>query len=343
MRVLVVDDDADVRTVVRSALGRAGVEVIEASTAAEALAHVSAHPPDLVVLDLHLPDGAGLEVLAAMRVIDASLYVIILTGDGKEVDRVRGLMSGADDYMVKPFSPRELAARVLAVDRRRTDSTPPAITIGDLTIDRGARTVTRAGVPVALPRLELDLLVHFATHPGQTFTRQELLRAVWGSSAEWQKEATVTEHVRRLRLKLERDPMNPELLLTVSRSGYKLVRQATAFDPPGTSTPFENTYDATAIVVGTTIRYASATMVGLLQAGGPNDIVGHDVFEFVAPQSIGAVRARHEQGATGSWPRPERLTMCRVDGSEVAVEISSTPVLWEGEPASQVTFWANDS
>src|SRR5688500_13471332 len=196
MRVLVVDDEPVVRHVVRRCLLREGFEVVEASDADGALAALALDQVEVVVLDLHLPGTSGLELLPLLRGVDPDLHVIMLTGAATEADRVRGLVSGADDYVVKPFSPRELAARVLAVGRRRAASWQEVLQFGGLRIDRVARRVTLDGDEVELTRREHDLLSHLAANPERTFSREELLRAVWGSSAEWQGEATVTEHMR---------------------------------------------------------------------------------------------------------------------------------------------------
>lgn len=247
MELLVVDDDLDVRQIVQRALNRQGVRISTAATGAEAVAHAMRSPIDLVVLDLHLPDMTGLEVLEELRAVHPSMYVIMLTGAGSEADRVLGLVSGADDYMVKPFSPRELAARVLAVSRRFTEP--------------------GTDEPVDVP--------------------------------------------------------------TASRSSYQVTPSMAPFQPPARSRA-PDSLEATGVIAGTVIRYASDAMVALVGAASIDDVVGHDVFEFVAAQSIGATRARHEQARAGHWPRPELLTVNRVDGVEVLVEIASAPVLWEG-------------
>ena len=339
--MLVVDDDESIREIVRIVVEREGFEVVEAADGAGARAHVDAGQVDLAVLDLHLPDVSGLDLLAQLRERDPDVQVIILTGAGSETDRVLGLVSGADDYVVKPFSVRELGARILACSRRRSAKAPRVIELGDLRIDLAARSVTVGGSPVELPRRELDLLVHLACHPGQTFTREDLLHAVWGSSAKWQKATTVTEHVRRLRNKIERDPMHPRHVITVRGTGYR-------FEPEPESAPVDSmpavsraeaSKDATVVIVGTTVRFANPAALVLLGATSDDELVDHDVFEFVAPQSVGATKARHDEAASGRLPRPDLVTLRRVDGVEVLVELASTPVTWEDRPASQVTMW----
>ena len=220
-RVLVVDDEPMVREVLQRYLELEGFEVAVAEDGEAALASFTETRPDLVVLDLMLPRIDGLEVLRRMRV-DASTPVIMLTARGEETDRVVGLELGADDYVTKPFSPREVIARVRAV-LRRTDpnaTTAAMLTFGDLQIDRGRRAVLVGGRDVHLTRKEFDLLEHLATLPGMTFTRQALLEAVWDFA--WDGDtATVTVHIRRLREKIEVDPSDPRHLVTVWGVGYR--------------------------------------------------------------------------------------------------------------------------
>ena len=152
-----------------------------------------------------------------------SAHVIVLTGAGSEADRVQAIELGADDYVVKPFFARELAARVLAVERRRGLAEHTTLRIGPLEIDMKARVVTADGRPIDLTTKEFALLAFLAARPGHTFSRVELLRAVWQSSPDWQQSTTVTEHIRRLRTKLEQDSRHPEMLKTVRGAGYRAV------------------------------------------------------------------------------------------------------------------------
>ena len=224
-RVLLVDDDSAVRNVVRLALERAGCSVSEVASGEDAIQATSVAPPDLVILDVGLPGLSGLEVLGAIRRDLADLPVILLTANGEEPDRVLGLRLGADDYLAKPFSPRELVARVEAVLRRSSRAAPPPrLEFGDLVIDTASREVTIGGSPVRLTAKEFDLLRFLAQSPRQVFTRAQLLHHVWDSLPGWQTEATVNEHVHRLRRKVEADPSRPRRLVTVHGSGYR-------FDP----------------------------------------------------------------------------------------------------------------
>jgi DNA-binding response OmpR family regulator len=220
-RVLVVDDEPMVREVLQRYLELDGFEVAVAEDGEAALASFAEARPDLVVLDLMLPRIDGLEVFRRMRA-SASTPVIMLTARGGETDRVVGLDLGADDYVTKPFSPREVIARVRAVLRRTDPSatTPSMLTFGELQIDRGRRVALVGGRDVHLTRKEFDLLEHLATLPGMTFTRQALLEAVWDFA--WDGDtATVTVHIRRLREKIEADPSDPRHLVTVWGVGYR--------------------------------------------------------------------------------------------------------------------------
>jgi DNA-binding response OmpR family regulator len=225
VRVLVAEDDLDLQGFLRETLEAEGMTVNTTSDGAGALLAVGQHPPDLVLLDLDLPDLDGLDVLAAMR-RHGDLPVIVLTGRRMESDRIAGLERGADDYVVKPFSARELVARIRTV-LRRAEHTPDApveiLTHDDLTIDRTAREVHLAGNRIDLTKREFDLLAFLAANPRRVFSRQELLSEVWGSSEDWQAPATVTEHVRRVRLKLEADPANPRWIHNVRGVGYRFV------------------------------------------------------------------------------------------------------------------------
>ena len=221
-RVLVVDDDERVRTVVSWQLEADGFTVTQAVDGAAALERISADRPDLVVLDLSMPGVGGLDVLRQVRREDHGppLPVIVLSGRSGETDRIVGLDLGADDYLVKPFSPGELAARVRSV-LRRSGRVEPAAVCG-LVIDRATREVAVDGRPVALTAREFDLLDFLARHPRRVFTRTQLLQQVWRSEPEWKGEATVTEHVHRLRHKVEDDPTRPRRLRTVRGVGYQL-------------------------------------------------------------------------------------------------------------------------
>jgi len=219
--VLVVDDEPTVRSVVAEYIRADGSRVTEVADGRAALDVVANDRPDVVVLDVMLPEVDGFEVLASIREI-GELPVIMLTARVGEADRIAGLDLGADDYVVKPFSPRELAARVRSILRRtRAQTGGDVIDLGRIVVDEPSREVTVDGSPVETTPREFELLVHFARSPGRAFSRAELLEAVWKSSAEWQDPSTVTVHVRRLRRQIEQDPDKPLHLLTVWGVGYR--------------------------------------------------------------------------------------------------------------------------
>src|SRR5262245_33864491 len=220
--VLVVDDDLTVRDVVRRYLERGGHEVTLAGNGEDALAWIASHKPDLVVLDLMLPGIDGLEVCRRLRQTSA-VPVVMLTALGEEENRIAGLQLGADDYVTKPFSPRELALRVSSV-LRRVAPAPAAGTImdGDLELDVNARRATRGRADLSLTTREFDLLAYFLTHPGEAFTREQLLEKVWGW--DFGDQSTVTVHVRRLREKIETTPAKPTRIATVWGVGYRYDR-----------------------------------------------------------------------------------------------------------------------
>lgn len=219
-RILVVDDDEDIRRLVSTYLTLDGLQAEEAPSAAAALESIRHARPDLVLLDVMMPERDGLDLLAELRRA-GDLPVIMVTAKGGEADRVMGLRLGADDYMVKPFSPAELVARINAVLRRRLVATrSPTLSFDGLMLDESTRTLTVRGKVVSTTAKEFDLLAFLASSPSQVFTRDQLLDRVWGSSSEWQDPGTVTEHVRRVRLAIEDDPGNPRRIRTVRGVGY---------------------------------------------------------------------------------------------------------------------------
>ena len=226
-RVLVVDDDATVRDVVARYLGDAGYRVDVAADGESALAAAARKRPDAVVLDLMLPGTGGLDVCRALRAGQAPPAIVMLTALGEEDDRLLGLELGADDYVTKPFSPRELVLRVGSILRRTTapgsSASSPLLVDGGLRVDPAAREATVDGRVLALTTREFDLLAFLLAHPGQAFTREELLSRVWGW--EFGDRSTVTVHVRRLREKVETDPTAPRRIATIWGTGYRYDRE----------------------------------------------------------------------------------------------------------------------
>jgi len=224
-RVLVVDDEAMVREVVTAYLSRDGFSVTVAENGVTALEIVRDRLPDLIVLDVMLPGVDGLTVLSEVR-SHCDTPVILLSARGDESDRVLGLELGADDYVTKPFSPRELATRVRTVLKRaeRPGGKHPRLVFEGLSIDAATRELLVDDQPVELPPKEFDLLQFLASSPRQVFSRGQILDHVWDSSGDWQDPSTVTVHIRRLRQKIEPDPQTPRRLVTVWGVGYR-------FDP----------------------------------------------------------------------------------------------------------------
>jgi len=224
-RILVVEDDKDIIELVRYNLEKDGYQVGATGDGATGLAQLRKTPPDLLILDLMLPKLSGLEICKEVRK-DVSLNrlpILILTAKGEEADRVVGLELGADDYVTKPFSPRELAARVRSVLRRSNGSSPTRETIsfGEVVLDGGSREARLAEAPVQLTAKEFELLWFLASHPRHVFSRDQLMNRVWGYEAAVDT-GTVTVHIRRLREKIEADPSRPRHLQTVWGVGYRL-------------------------------------------------------------------------------------------------------------------------
>ncbi len=224
--VLVVEDESDIRELIKFNLEREGYNVDEAVDGAQAMERIRRRQPDLVVLDLMLPGMPGLEVCRQIRANPeiSRLPVLVVTAKGTEVDKVLGLEMGADDYVVKPFSPRELVARVKALLRRahpQTDSDPGGVfDRGRLRIDFGTYQVWVDGKPTPLALREFELLRFFVRHPMRVYAREQLLDMVWGRDT-FVEPRTVDVHVRRLRQHIERDDANPEMILTVRSVGYR--------------------------------------------------------------------------------------------------------------------------
>lgn len=226
--ILIVEDETDLVTMLRYNLEREGFTVDSAGDGEEALLMVKERPPDLVLLDWMIPLVSGIEVCRQLRrnPDTSDIPIIILTARGEEADRVRGLGAGADDYVTKPFSPRELIARVHAVLRRaRPALEADTLTFSDLIMDLATHRVYRSGEPVELRPVEFRLLRFFLEHPGRVFSREQLLDAVWRDDA-FIEPRTVDVHIRRLRKALNRKPFQGDMIRTVRSAGYALETEA---------------------------------------------------------------------------------------------------------------------
>lgn len=217
--MLVVDDDTDLAEMLGIVLRSEGMEPLFCHNGKDAVPAFRREDPDLVLLDLMLPGLDGLAVCRALRA-ESSVPIVMLTARGDTLDVVEGLQAGADDYVIKPFKPKELVARIHARLRRLEETANEVITIGDVTVDVGAHVVSRAGVGIPVTPLEFDLLTALASRPGHAFSREQLLADVWGYQHAGDTRL-VNVHVQRLRGKVERDPENPEVIVTVRGVGYR--------------------------------------------------------------------------------------------------------------------------
>jgi two-component system response regulator MtrA len=218
-RILVVDDDAPLAEMLTIVLRQEGFESHMCGRGDHAMDEFRAYKPDLVLLDLMLPGKDGIDVCKEIRA-ESGVPIVMLTAKSDTIDVVLGLESGADDYIVKPFKPKELVARIRARVRRLDSPSPESLSIGDLEIDVAGHSVTRSGSPINLTPLEFDLLVCLARKPWQVFSREVLLEQVWGYRHAADTRL-VNVHVQRLRSKVEHDPENPEIVVTVRGVGYK--------------------------------------------------------------------------------------------------------------------------
>lgn len=236
-RVLIVDDEPQIRTVLRAYLEADGFEVSEVGTGADTLRELTrtgAVPFDVVLLDIGLPDLGGLDVLQKIRA-SSEVYVILVTARSEEVDKLIGLSVGADDYITKPFSPREVVARVKTVLRRSSaraeasgaQALDTALSFDGLAIDRERREITNSAGPVTLSVLEFDLLLALASAPGRVFSRAQLLEDVWGYDF-YGDERVVDVHIRGMRAALGDDATNPQIIGTVRGVGYKFLKKASS-------------------------------------------------------------------------------------------------------------------
>ena len=227
-RVLVVDDEPQILRALQMKLRGAGYSVETAATAQEALMKAGMRPPEVIVLDLLLPDGRGTDVCRELRRWNTA-PILVLSAVGEEKEKIEALDAGADDYVTKPFSGDELLARLRAALRRAAPSPDPVVTVGDLRIDLDKRSVTMAGAPVSLTPIEYDLLRLLAENQGKLLTHPMILRAIWGPA--FQEESNYLHvHVSHLRRKIEPDPARPRYILNQAGVGYRLVEPSLSRD-----------------------------------------------------------------------------------------------------------------
>jgi len=338
MIALIVDGDVGLRHRVRDHLHDHGIQAREAGTVAEARTAVVAGSFFVVVVDLTLPDGSGLEVLDALRQAGSTAHVIVLSASTTELDRVEALQRGAHDFVVKPCFVKELAARVLAVRRRGDPTRDTSVPLGRCVIDLRARRVTFGGQVIDLTTMEFDLLAYLAVRPGHVFSRAQLLTAVWRSAPTSRRATTVTEHVRRLRSKIEVDPGRPTMLVTVRGAGYRLDLPATGpIRPAEDRLPPE---PGVIIHVNGRIVFADDAVGTLVAAQNPATLVGTHVLELASPRSEAAATARLTDVEAGRPHRSEILQLRRADGEYVTVAVGSTAADWHGQPARRVELTA---
>ena len=225
--ILLIEDDPAVAQSLQQGLQREGYQVIWKNTGMAGVDYAQTHNPHVIVLDVRLPDGSGFDFCRQLRQLGLYQPVLMLTARREEVDKVLGLEMGADDYVTKPYSLRELLSRIRAQLRRAygefSASETDSLYIRDLLIDRGRNQVKRGNQLISLTPTEFKLLVYLARHPGQALSRAQILQAVWGYDADVESERTVNVHIRRLREKVELEPSRPSLILTVPGVGYRLV------------------------------------------------------------------------------------------------------------------------
>jgi DNA-binding response OmpR family regulator len=237
IRVLVVDDDPDILTILRDHIEMDGYDVTVADTGKKALDLFRKLRVDLVVLDLGLPDLDGVMVCRTIRKT-SDAPIIMLTARDRVTDKVLGLESGADDYVVKPFEYIELSARIKACLRRRRpeSDSPPATTLGDVSLDKESRVVRKNGAPVSLTRREFELLVLLTNHAGQVLSRAAIRRALWPDGDVYEESRAIDVHIQHLRAKIEEDPQDPKRIKTVQGAGYMFVPRVETKDAGSAST-----------------------------------------------------------------------------------------------------------
>jgi diguanylate cyclase (GGDEF)-like protein/PAS domain S-box-containing protein len=337
MSVLLVDGDAGVRSRVRTQLQDQGVHVTVAATVAEAEAALVVGRYVVLIVELSLPDGSGLEVLDHLRAAGSTSHVIIVSSSTADADRVRALERGADDFVVKPLYLRELSARVLGVRRHRDPIADTMLRIGRFAIDLTSREVSCAGTKVAMTVKEFDLLAYLAARPGHVFGREQLLRAVWSPAPERLQVARVTEQIRGLRNILEVDPAHPEILVTVRGAGYRLDLPTADAQVGQVASALER---GEIIHIDGLIVSCDQAAADLVGAAAPDALVSQQLIEFVAPASLAAARERLIETGAGPARRSQLIDFRQGDTGEVTAAVESTPAIWRAQPARRLRLTA---
>lgn len=333
MTVLIVEGVPGLRRVLRGHLYDHGVDVVTAGSVAAARGQVTRREFMAVIVDLVLPDGSGLEVLDALRVDGSVAHVIVMSDSTDAADRAGAFEHGADDYVVKPFLLRQLAARVLAVRRVVDPDEDDRLHTGGVAVDLRAREARVDDRLLDLTAKEFDLLAFFVARPGYTFSKSDLLRAVWRADAR-AGSATVADHVRRLRRKIEVDPSRPCILRTVPGTGYRLERPVQAAAAVAALGP-----DGGSLVhVQGWIVDADPATATLLGFAGAADLVGHEIFEFATSGDMAPTRQRMVASEGRSRPRTQLIDLEHTDGTQTSVEVSSEQVVWDGGAAERLRF-----
>ena len=334
MSVLIVEAAAGLRHVLQGHLHDQGVDVTMAGSVEEARELIGRRSFITVIVDLVLPDGSGLDVLDTLRGSGSEAHVIVMSDSTAEADRVAALEHGADDYVVKPFLLRQLAARVLAVRRLVDPANDAQLHIGAVLIDLQSREARVDDRLLDLTPKEFDLLAYLAARPGHTFSRAHLLRAVWRTDPG-SRPTTVADHVRRLRAKIEEDASRPRILRTVSGTGYRLERPDQDHTPP---LPGRTSVAGALVHVQGCIVEADEACAFLLGFDTAAELVGRQIFEFATSGDMEPTRQRMAAAAPVPRAHTQLIDLELADGTELSVEVSSEAFVWEGKSAERLRF-----
>ncbi|MDZ7675315.1 MAG: EAL domain-containing protein [Acidimicrobiales bacterium] len=334
MSALIVEGVPGIRRILRGQLRDRGMDVTTAGSVSEAREAIGRRSFPVVIVDLVLPDGSGLDVLDTLRGSGSAAHVIITSDSPADADRVAALEHGADDYVVKPLLLRQLAARVLAVRRIVDPANDARLHIGTVLVDLRAREARVDDRLLDLTDKEFDLLAYLAARPGHTFSKAHLLRAVWGADADLPAR-TVADHIRQLRTKIEDDASRPRILRTVRGSGYRLEQPDP--DHPDGGAGSGPVAGSIVHVQGRIVKadQAAASLLGFDVAG---ELVGRQIFEFATPTEMEPARLRMAETEPSPRPRTQLIDLEHTDGTQVSVEVASEPCLWRGSSGERLRF-----